>query len=1072
MQSGTDWTTGCGEEVNSIGSGKSFSVSPFDADVFAIFLANQVKRPFAEVNAKRQVRYLTGYLKLLVEQRPGFQNKCTMVTEMMHEDRDSLLNYAQFDVFTSSDLYSRRVKRIHFFYGLFLEEQLYNIFKGFKDANPSGVDDLQSHYIGCIVIRPNQEAFLGKTLLPCLAIFLNHLRLPFLRDYAVGLFGISLKVKKTVAWQEQDRVVSACASASLWFSYHAYNYDTDNPRFPVPASITRSATRDRKRTSAVFPNQGLTIPEIAQSIRTQGLEPYHFPFTFRRSHEPYDFSQMIRMLFAYAQPGVSVPILVLRNYRPLPDEKTRNIKHPIGEGDLEVIRFAKAKRDKEVSVLHTVTVLGYSERDDSVCETKGLGRDCPGQVRSEGHDPVLRSTSDDISYIIVHDDQKGMFIQLERADCDPYIIEQGPSYDDKAPDAAHYLGPFSSTLVPSLEPWNKSGKNNVDPSVNGVCQPDGIILGLHPKVRTHFTTIETEIKNFEFALAYLMDKWFWAGADDVNKTPAIREDLVNRAKDIEDSFWPGIQDSKDYKRVTVGEYPHFKWKIRLNRSHSLRKKLREQFTKGEEFTPKNSVSEDMLLGHWPLFVWRATAMWDNMPMLDLFFDATDPRQCNFVFLVTIYRKEIDFFARKYLFDVKEGIGNIGVYQSDHNLNSHVLTRWIQQVCGNNAEITGVQENDVTEDFGNDVAPQIHDHEKGGDRGVELIKKRFVSPQAVWRKKDSKYQLESLVDFFNNVFNRIKQDQENHQDLARKSPLVCLWLVDRNGDLIIGLEERVATQGAITISAKKLGHPCLTSGGRARMAGELIFASPLDDPSEGKIKVIINNKSGRYSRSATLRHEEHLMNVAKWLNLIAEKESPSYFFEAKFDKTRSGKETINSCYDLEKYFRDVLGGKLTGEDFVAAGREIGRQLFYSWFGHVHADSSTKQPPPSLLDLLEIPKKMIEEHPGGEVELDLSRSRQLAASALADFLERGGSPLGGVSDGVMEVLADWANAKESDELRISVLDALLSFNIKKDGFRAEADRPITSVLSGIPIASLVGPVREKALAWQKRTLKVVE
>ena len=41
------------------------------------------------------------------------------------------------------------------------------------------------------------------------------------REYKVSLFGIDLAIN-TIAFQEQDRVVSACATSALWSMYHAH----------------------------------------------------------------------------------------------------------------------------------------------------------------------------------------------------------------------------------------------------------------------------------------------------------------------------------------------------------------------------------------------------------------------------------------------------------------------------------------------------------------------------------------------------------------------------------------------------------------------------------------------------------------------------------------------------------------------------------------------------------------------------------------------------------------------------------------------------------------------------------
>ena len=78
-------------------------------------------------------------------------------------------------------------------------------------------------YLGCIVLRPIPKTFLCKVCLRPYERDKNRLTKYWLSaDYDISLFGIPLKIK-TIAFQEQDKVLSACATTALWTFFHAHD---------------------------------------------------------------------------------------------------------------------------------------------------------------------------------------------------------------------------------------------------------------------------------------------------------------------------------------------------------------------------------------------------------------------------------------------------------------------------------------------------------------------------------------------------------------------------------------------------------------------------------------------------------------------------------------------------------------------------------------------------------------------------------------------------------------------------------------------------------------------------------
>ena len=80
-------------------------------------------------------------------------------------------------------------------------------------------DEYIFEYLGFMIIRPIPETFFGKV---CLKIQKNYLESNILtQKYSVSFFGKILEVN-SIAYQEQDRILSACATSSLWTYYHAH----------------------------------------------------------------------------------------------------------------------------------------------------------------------------------------------------------------------------------------------------------------------------------------------------------------------------------------------------------------------------------------------------------------------------------------------------------------------------------------------------------------------------------------------------------------------------------------------------------------------------------------------------------------------------------------------------------------------------------------------------------------------------------------------------------------------------------------------------------------------------------
>jgi hypothetical protein len=120
-----------------------------------------------------------------------------------------------------------------------------------------------------MVIRPLPVAIIGRT---CLKVYPseNRRHYPVNREYKAHLLGFTLRVN-SLAFQEQDAAVSACATSALWSVFQGTGKLFQHS-IPSPVEITRIATNKVPSPQRSFPNHGLDIPQIASAINEVGLE--------------------------------------------------------------------------------------------------------------------------------------------------------------------------------------------------------------------------------------------------------------------------------------------------------------------------------------------------------------------------------------------------------------------------------------------------------------------------------------------------------------------------------------------------------------------------------------------------------------------------------------------------------------------------------------------------------------------------------------------------------------------------------------------------------------------------------
>ncbi len=231
---------------------------PFSEQNFFGALAN-THFEVAEVAQHRQAQYLRGYLTTIRAR--------SIVIEDPYTDAGYLDDFACYYVRCHED-YSKTCRRLHFFSAELEADWVENA------LHPGELTRLQSIYLGFIVARPLPDAIIGRTVLRTYDSADGRRDYPVGLDYDVHLCGIDLRVEKSLAFQEQDTILAACATVALWscFQKTANLFQTT---IPTPSAITRAATQYAHRGRPI-PSHGLFVTEICSAVRHVGLEPELF----------------------------------------------------------------------------------------------------------------------------------------------------------------------------------------------------------------------------------------------------------------------------------------------------------------------------------------------------------------------------------------------------------------------------------------------------------------------------------------------------------------------------------------------------------------------------------------------------------------------------------------------------------------------------------------------------------------------------------------------------------------------------------------------------------------------------
>ena len=336
----------------------NFHIIDFKKDNFYdIFLNDYNSLDLISSNIRCQ--YLYQYLNRL--------NCKKIVLETKYIDKDYLMDYQDFYVRCFKP-YSKICKRALFFSFDLNIRFINNIINSASNSNDinklRSVKKIRENYLGFMVIKPLPEKVVGKTCIRTFDSDQGKRKYYVVRPYHSNFYGINLDVN-SLAFQEQDKIMAACSTISLWSAFQKTS-NVFNHYLPSPGEITRNATNNNLGLDRTIPSKGLEIEQIVESIRHVGLT-----FEIKRVNE-LEMNQFLGFIHAYLKIGLPI-ILILK------------IPNGFGKNDL-----------------HAVTITGYR------LENKPI----------EKSFNEIDLISDRISELYVHDDQMGPFsrIYLEKID--------------------------------------------------------------------------------------------------------------------------------------------------------------------------------------------------------------------------------------------------------------------------------------------------------------------------------------------------------------------------------------------------------------------------------------------------------------------------------------------------------------------------------------------------------------------------------------------------------------------------------------------------------------------------------
>jgi hypothetical protein len=287
----------------------------------------------------------------------------TVILEDEYIDLDFRASYARFYIFGHFETV-RRCRRMHF-----LEDEVK------KESDLLDMSWMSPEgYLGYAVLRPFQTQMLGRSVFSERVLWASspkgcEVYLTCRAAHRANIAGNELALMGA-PWMQQDAMVSACASTSIWVvNWHmSHRFAADFKLYHTP-QITDLAVQSSMIFGRAMPSGGLSFEQMMYGLREMGYDP--IPFV------PQQTDQARQALYGYVESGI--PVIISFDY-------------PI---------FDPRLAPKEG---HTVTAVGHT-----------LDRTMKPRPDVIAGMPFCRS-SDFVPHFVVQDDAAGPFCFLELID--------------------------------------------------------------------------------------------------------------------------------------------------------------------------------------------------------------------------------------------------------------------------------------------------------------------------------------------------------------------------------------------------------------------------------------------------------------------------------------------------------------------------------------------------------------------------------------------------------------------------------------------------------------------------------
>lgn len=267
-----------------------FLVCAFEKSTFSNLIKECINSDFLDIFNKPQIDYIFRYLEEIGAK--------SVVLEYDYIDKDYLDDYSKFYVrrFNSS---GHTCSRLHFFSEELDHQQLEKLLS--RGVEPDVRVQLQPAYLGFMVIKPLPKTFIGRTCLKQYSEIMEASRSDcslLSRSYNVSFFGVPLEVS-SIAFQEQDKIVAACATTSIWCALNAMSWKQVRD-IPSCSQITTDAINFIEGSNNSFPNKDLSNKQILRALDVEGLR-HHFESLKRISAR-----DLVETIKCYIDSGIPV----------------------------------------------------------------------------------------------------------------------------------------------------------------------------------------------------------------------------------------------------------------------------------------------------------------------------------------------------------------------------------------------------------------------------------------------------------------------------------------------------------------------------------------------------------------------------------------------------------------------------------------------------------------------------------------------------------------------------------------------------------------------------------------------